>query len=45
MPPIHQLPPAKVSFLNWAWISVLRIYLVLAGGLLFYKIVQLALSG
>jgi Mn2+/Fe2+ NRAMP family transporter len=45
MPPIHQLAPAKVNFLNWVWLAVLRIYLVLAGGLLFYKIVRLAISG
>jgi hypothetical protein len=33
MPPLEQLPPARLSRLARVWLIVLRTYLVVAGGL------------
>jgi len=44
MPPLRQLPPARLTLLSRVWMLVLRGYLVIAAGLLLVKIVQLALS-
>ena len=44
MPPIDQLPPAKLTLLSKVWMLVLRGYLVVAAGMLIFKIVQLAMS-
>ncbi len=45
MPPLDQLPPARMTALTRIWLSVLRGYLVLAGGLVLWRIAQLAVSG
>jgi len=45
MPPLGELPPAHLTPLTRVWMAVLRLYLVLAGGLVLIRIVQLALSG
>ncbi len=45
MPPLEQLPPAKLSLAAKIWMGVLRAYLVLAGGLVLVRIVTLALHG
>lgn len=45
MPPLSQLAPARLSLLNRVWMGVLRLYLVVAAGLLVIKLIQLALSG
>jgi NRAMP (natural resistance-associated macrophage protein)-like metal ion transporter len=45
MPPLDELPPARITFLNKVWMLVLRGYLLVAGGLLLFKIIQLATSG
>ncbi len=45
MPPLDQLPPAHLSMLNRMWLIVLRGYLVVAGGLVLLRIVQLAAGG
>ncbi len=45
MPPLDLLPPVRMSGLEKAWMAVLRGYLVLAGGLVLARIVQLALTG
>jgi NRAMP (natural resistance-associated macrophage protein)-like metal ion transporter len=44
MAPLAQLPPPNLSRLGKVWMAVLRGYLVLAGGLVFFRIVQLALG-
>jgi Mn2+/Fe2+ NRAMP family transporter len=45
MPPLSELAPFKLGLLNRIWLGVLRLYLVLAGGLLIVKLVQMALHG
>ena len=45
MPPLDRLPPpAHVTPLTRIWLSVLRGYLVVAGGLVLWRIVELAIS-
>ena len=43
MPPLHQLPRARLSLSSEVWMFVLRAYLILAGGMLVAKIAQLAI--
>lgn len=45
MPPLDQLAPAKLTLLNKVWMFVLRGYLIVAAGLLLFKLFQLATSG
>ena len=45
MPPLERLAPKRMATLEWAWMAVLRLYLVVAGGLVLVRIVQLAMSG
>ncbi len=45
MPPLNQLPPARLTLLERVWLIVLRAYLVLAAGLVLLRIVQLAMAG
>ncbi|MCW2285122.1 Mn2+/Fe2+ NRAMP family transporter [Rhodoblastus acidophilus] len=44
MPPLSKLPPAKLSKTSRLWMIVLRLYLVIAGGLVLWRIVMLALT-
>jgi hypothetical protein len=44
MPPLDQLPRAKLSLAAKTWMGVLRLYLVVAGGLVLFHIVMLALG-
>jgi NRAMP (natural resistance-associated macrophage protein)-like metal ion transporter len=44
MPPLDQLPPARFSLAAKTWMGVLRLYLVVAGGLVLFRIVMLALG-
>jgi Mn2+/Fe2+ NRAMP family transporter len=44
MPPLAELPPARLTLLNRTWMIVLRAYLFVAAGLLLFKIVQLAVN-
>jgi Mn2+/Fe2+ NRAMP family transporter len=44
MPPLDQLPPAQLTPLTRIWLTVLRGYLIIAGGLVFWRILELALS-
>ena len=44
MPPLRQLPPAKLSLAAKTWMGVLRLYLVVAGGLVVFRIVMLAIG-
>ena len=44
MPPLAELLPAKMTPLTRIWLSILRGYLVVAGGLVLWRIVDLALS-
>ena len=45
MPPLATLPPARLSPAKRTWMIVLRLYLLVAGGLVLARIVQLALGG
>jgi Mn2+/Fe2+ NRAMP family transporter len=45
MPPLGDLPPSHMTPLTRIWMVVLRLYLVVAGGLLLLRIVQLAATG
>lgn len=45
MPPLDQLPPARLSVLSRIWMIVLRGYLVVAGGVVLFRIFQLATAG
>jgi hypothetical protein len=45
MPPLEELTPARLSVLSRVWMIVLRGYLVVAGGLVLVRIVELALGG
>ena len=44
MPPLRQLAPAKLSLAAKTWMGVLRLYLVVAGGLVLFRIVMLAIG-
>ena len=44
MPPLAQLPPRRFAGLHRAWMAVLRLYLIVAGGLVLLRIIQLATS-
>ncbi|HKB54117.1 MAG TPA: NRAMP family divalent metal transporter [Ramlibacter sp.] len=45
MPPLDQLPPARLSPAHRVWMGVLRAYLVIAAGMLVVKIVHTMLGG
>jgi NRAMP (natural resistance-associated macrophage protein)-like metal ion transporter len=45
MPPLDQLPPARLSLASRIWMIVLRGYLIVAGGLVLFRIFQLATAG
>jgi hypothetical protein len=45
MPPLEQLQPARLSLASRIWMIVLRGYLVIAGGLVLFRIFQLATGG
>jgi Mn2+/Fe2+ NRAMP family transporter len=45
MPPLDHLPPARMTPLTRMWLAVLRCYLVVAGGLVLWRIVELAVAG
>ncbi|HUN97204.1 MAG TPA: NRAMP family divalent metal transporter [Bradyrhizobium sp.] len=45
MPPLGELPPAQLTFLERGWLIVLRAYLVVAAGLVLVRIVMLATVG
>ena len=44
-PPLARLPPASLSLAARTWLGILRLYLVVAGGLVLVRIVMLAVSG
>jgi Mn2+/Fe2+ NRAMP family transporter len=44
MPPLAQLPPAKLSLAAKTWMGVLRLYLIVAGGMVLFRIVMLAIG-
>jgi Mn2+/Fe2+ NRAMP family transporter len=44
MPPLRELPPAQLSLAANTWMGVLRLYLVVAGGLVLFRIVALAIG-
>ena len=45
MPPLDQLPPARLTRLNRMWLIVLRGYLFIAAGLVLVRIAQLVTAG
>ncbi|MBV8298622.1 MAG: Nramp family divalent metal transporter [Candidatus Eremiobacteraeota bacterium] len=45
MPPLSQLPSARLGTLNRAWLIGLRAYLIVAVGLVVFRVTQLALHG
>jgi Mn2+/Fe2+ NRAMP family transporter len=45
MPPLDELPPARLTTLNRVWMIVLRAYLLVAAGLVLIRIFQLATAG
>jgi Mn2+/Fe2+ NRAMP family transporter len=45
MPPLAELSPRQLTTLNRVWLVVLRGYLIVAGGLVLLRIVQLATGG
>jgi Mn2+/Fe2+ NRAMP family transporter len=45
MPPLHELPRARLTVLNRIWMIVLRVYLVVAAGLVLLRIFRLATAG
>jgi NRAMP (natural resistance-associated macrophage protein)-like metal ion transporter len=44
MPPLDELAPAKLSVTAKIWMGVLRLYLVVAGGMVLIRIVSLAIG-
>jgi len=44
MPPLASLPPARLSLAAKTWMGVLRLYLVVAGGLVLIRIATLAIG-
>jgi Mn2+/Fe2+ NRAMP family transporter len=45
MPPLEQLAPGRLTNQSKIWMSVLRLYLLGAGGLVLWRIVMLAVDG
>ena len=45
MPPLDQLSPARLSLASSIWMTVLRGYLIAAGGFVLFRIFQLATAG
>ncbi len=45
MPPLNQLPAARLTVLDRTWLIVLRGYLVIAGGLMIVRMVLLVVAG
>jgi Mn2+/Fe2+ NRAMP family transporter len=45
MPPLDRLPPARLSAISRIWMIVLRSYLVVAAGLVLFRIFELATVG
>jgi hypothetical protein len=41
MPPLHTLPPARLTVLSRTWLIVLRGYLIIAAGLVLVRIAEL----
>jgi hypothetical protein len=45
MPPLPELPPRQLTALNRIWLFVLRVYLIVAAGLVLVRILTLATGG
>jgi Mn2+/Fe2+ NRAMP family transporter len=45
MPPLDRLAPLRMTLLTRTWMVVLRLYLLVAGGLLIVRIIQRAIKG
>ena len=44
MPPLAELAPARLTPLSRAWLIVLRVYLVVAAGMVLTRIILLAIG-
>ena len=44
MPPLDRPPPAKLSLAAQTWMGMLRLYLIVAGGMVLFRIVMLAIG-
>ncbi|ODP32703.1 NRAMP family divalent metal transporter [Pandoraea sp. ISTKB] len=44
MPPLHQLKPLTMSLSNKVWLGVLRVYLLVAVGMVVYKVIEVTTS-
>ena len=44
MPALSQLPPAQLSLSSRVWMGALRLYLVVAGGMVLFRIIALAVG-
>jgi Mn2+/Fe2+ NRAMP family transporter len=44
MPPLDRLPPARLSLAAQAWMGALRLYLVVAVGMVLFRVVMLAIG-
>ncbi|WP_298355990.1 NRAMP family divalent metal transporter [Rhodoblastus sp.] len=44
MPALSQLPPARLSLTSRVWMGVLRLYLMVAGGMVLIRIIALAMG-
>jgi len=45
MPPLHRLAPATMTVMTKGWMVIMRLYLVVAGGMVLLRIGSLALHG
>lgn len=45
MPPIKELAPPRLTLMSRVWMGVLRAYLVVAAGLLLFKLVHMTIVG
>jgi len=45
MPPLHRLAPARLTPLAKGWMGILRLYLLVAGGMVLFRIIELAVTG
>ena len=45
MPPLHRLAPARITPLAKGWMALLRLYLLVAGGMVLVRIIHLAILG
>ena len=45
MPPLNQLPPARLTLMGRVGLAVLRAYLLIAGNVLLLRLIRMAIPG